>query len=854
MHPDKKNRPLFPRHLPALSLIAGLAALVAVTATINDMGITWDEPFYYEISLSKVAWFRGAIHDFSSGQWSTPISHKAVDSYRTTEQVYYTHPPFFKICSALTLVLFERWLGPWRAYRLSPAIMFSLLVALLFFTVGRRYGILSGFWAAASFSLMPRIFGHAHLGASDTPITLLWFASAISFHRALESRRWAPVFALVYGLALATKFTAFLIPLPLMIYVLISRRFKEAAWPVGIALVVSPLIMIGMTPNWWYHTFEGVYSYLEGSLTRSGWASIPTYYLGKQYSFNPPWHHSLVYTLFTVPPLVLAGFIYGLWRTVRRPLADQWAAHMGLHWLVLILVMMLPNSPGYDGVRLFLPAFAFLAVISAKGFNYFVTQDLPPVLDRVPRLGLRLKALGAPLVLIAMIVPSSVVLARLHPYELCYYNSLAGGISGAHDLGMETTYWWDPVNDKVCKLINETVPDSVSIYTKNNLVFNTYQKSGKIKPSLSFGKNDSDYILQYSRQGIFQDYEWVLYRRGKPLWEIEVDGVRLLALFKREESLKQIIESIEKELKNPNPPAGLHFEAAVIYEVLGSNELMILELEKYLEENPGDYIGNMLLAKKYLTRNKPEEAIKLLRRISDNIENRSDWNYNMASAYYQLGDIARAIYYFEEITRAEKYDPEANLKLGQLYYIKKDYRKAAEHLELILLVRPDDKEALHVLGRLNQDLNNIDQAKYYYEKLLRIDPEQVRVLLNLGLLCIQEGDTARAEKYYLQALKVDSTDTAANANLGQIYMFTHRADLAEKLFRIVVSKEPENSQAHLSLALIYNHYPERWPEALAEFRIAARLIPADSEFIKREFIVPLQNRLASGTDRQKSAR
>ena len=35
---------------------------------------------------------------------------------------------------------------------------------------------------------------------------------------------------------------------------------------------------------------------------------------------------------------------------------------------------------------------------------------------------------------------------RIHPYELCYYNELVGGVRGAYALGMETTYWYDVVN------------------------------------------------------------------------------------------------------------------------------------------------------------------------------------------------------------------------------------------------------------------------------------------------------------------------------------------------------------------------------------------------------------------------
>jgi hypothetical protein len=34
----------------------------------------------------------------------------------------------------------------------------------------------------------------------------------------------------------------------------------------------------------------------------------------------------------------------------------------------------------------------------------------------------------------------------LHPYQLSYYNVLSGGLRGAEALGMELTYWGDPVD------------------------------------------------------------------------------------------------------------------------------------------------------------------------------------------------------------------------------------------------------------------------------------------------------------------------------------------------------------------------------------------------------------------------
>jgi len=838
----KDPKPESPHRLLLLSIIAGLAALIAVTTTINDIGITWDEPFYYKKCLEQLAWFNQAVRDFSQGEWRAPFSPEALSSHTTfrplEERIYYTHPPFFKICSSLTLVLFEPWLGAMGAFRISPAIMFSLLVSLLFFTVGRRYGILAGLWAAASFALMPRVFGHAHLGASDTPITLLWFASAVSFHRALESRRWAPVFALVYGLALATKFTAFLIPLPLAVYVLLSRRFKQAAWPVGIALVVSPLIMLGMIPQWWHNTVDGLHSFIIGSVTRSGWANISTYYLGKHYSFNSPWHHSLVYTLFTVPPQVLALFFYGLWRTLRRPFTDQWATHMGLHWLVFMLVMMFPGAPGYDGVRLFLPAFAFLAVISAKGFYHFANQDLPLFLARIPRLGSQMRALAAPVVLVVMVIPSTVILARLHPFELCYYNCLAGGISGARELGMETTYWYDAVNDQACRSINETLPDSAVLSTTSDSYFLFLQQLGKIKPSLRFSKADFGYILQYSRQGIFSDHLWMLYRRGRPLWELKKDGVRLLAIFQ----CPRVYHEILANLKNSKTPESL-YEMSLAYKILGLPDSSFLALKKYLEYKPIDFQANLEMVSYYLGRKLPNEAFKHLQRVADSPEDPNLWHYKMAEVYYERGELEQAIASFREVLKNKKYDYLARSNIGNIYYRMGRLQDSAEQFELVLYTDPCNELVLLKLGMINQELKITERAKYYYDRLLEVNPWHLEALNSLAVLEYDAGEIKQAEELYIRALAVDSNNLSANFNLGYLYAETGRLDLARKYYRIVLKERPDDSQIHLALVNLYMKDPDYYAEALEHLGILVRLIPEQAELIKEKYIRPLEVKL-----------
>jgi len=848
---DKAKTPDRPsRFLPHLSIAAGLLAFVLTAATINDIGITTDEPGYYKSCLQQIEWFKQAGGAIASGNWIEPFSRENIDRYWDFSKiwnVYAAHPSFYLICSSVSLVLFDGIFGPIGAYRLSPALMFSVLVGLLFWVVGRRYGTAAGAWAAGAFFLMPRVFGHSHIGATDMPITLLWFASAVSFHRALESRGWAAVFALVYGMALATKFTAFVIPVPLLIFILLSRKSKQAVLPVVLALIFSPLVMIGLNPQWWPEIYERVGKYLAYNFLRSEFyqINIKTYYLGKQYLFYLPWHHCLVYTAFTVPPVALAGFLYGVFKTVKRPLTDLWATHMLLHWLVLMVVMMLPSSPGHDGVRLFLPSFAFIAVISAKGFYHFTSETLPRLIALLPKLGPRAVTASRWLLLSAMLLPSGVVLARLHPYELCYYNILAGGMPGAQKLGMETTYWWDPVNESACELINTTLPDSTVVYTRNNDYFQFLQELGLIKPSIKFVSGKVDFLFIYCRQGIYRDIDRIILLFGCPMLEIRKDGVLLLAVYPYKESLTEILDKLNGKLEMANAPAKLHYQVALIYHYLEDNDSCIQKLEQYLELEPDDFQANSLLSGIYLDRNMPGEAVRLLQRAPENIADQIPWHHSLASAYYMMGNIERAIYHLEAILKEKSFEAKAHAKLGLIYYNGRNFREAANHFELALISNSHDTELLYKLGWINQLTGNIDKAGYYYEKLLEMKSEEVGTLSNMGVLAIQRGDTARAESLFLQALAMDSADLAVNTNLGNLYQTTGRKFRAEKHFKIVAAADSANFQAHLNLANFYFDNPERWPEALEEFRIAAGLIPDQADYIEQTYIIPLQKKMDS---------
>ena len=90
--------------------------------------------------------------------------------------------------------------------------------------------------------------------------------------------------------------------------------------------------------------------------------------------------------------------------------------------------------------------------------------------------------------------------------------------------------------------------------------------------------------------------------------------------------------------------------------------------------------------------------------------------------------------------------------------------------------------------------------------------------LNLGLTLMQTNPAAAMEPL-LKALELKPGQTAANLALGVAYEGTHKPAEAEKSYAAAVKIDPNNFDAHASLARVLLD-EKKGPEAEAEFRAA----------------------------------
>ncbi|MDX1622708.1 MAG: glycosyltransferase family 39 protein [Gemmatimonadota bacterium] len=494
--------------------------LTLLTATLTAPGITWDEPHYFLSAQLQVKWVETLLEEGPSGA----LDREKIREMWDWRHYHNPHPPLYKEGMALTWWTTRGWLGPLAGYRLFPALCFALLVAVAFRWGTAAWSGIGGFGAAASILLMPRLFGHAHLGATETPLMVAWTVVAASAWWAVERERAAGwiVAGIAWGFAAGTKFSGIAAFAPVLLWALWRDR-QAALRGAALATGVATVFFVGTNPLVWAGPAEFFGTWFWESLHRADYAPIPTFYLGNRYGFDVPWHHVFVMTMAVTPLPILAmaalGAVFGAERL--EPAAVLAAGSVVFVWTM----MLVPGAPHHNGVRQFVSLFPFLGMLAGYGL-YRACESLD----------------GVPFALVTALVfaPPSVQLVRSHPYYLEYYGEAVGGVPGAHRLGFETTYWMDVVTDDVLHWMNRNLPRNATVLVHGAPMTLQFARAyGRVRDDLEFvghddGAEAAGYFLVPMSQFSLGPTLQRAVERGEPLYELTHRGVRLLAIYRLE--------------------------------------------------------------------------------------------------------------------------------------------------------------------------------------------------------------------------------------------------------------------------------------------------------------------------------
>jgi 4-amino-4-deoxy-L-arabinose transferase-like glycosyltransferase len=212
---------------------------------------------------------------------------------------------------------------------------------------------------------------------------------------------------------------------------------------------VALATFFALNPPLWHDPIRSWLVFFQMNLDRGDF-NISTQFLGRMYNLDHPlpWYNTLFWTAVTVPVGLLALLSVGVVRVSWRWREDRAGVLLLLNAVVLLVVRALPGAPPHDGVRLFLPAFAFLAALAGVGWGALVAAAAR---SRTTWSRWCWLALGG----LLLYGGSASSLFWYAPQWLSYYNLAIGGLPGATARGMEPTYYWDALDERLLDWLDE---------------------------------------------------------------------------------------------------------------------------------------------------------------------------------------------------------------------------------------------------------------------------------------------------------------------------------------------------------------------------------------------------------------
>jgi hypothetical protein len=535
--------------------------VVLVLSSQRNVGIARDEATYIHYGKRYAEWWTR----LASGQVGL-ASKDGITSYfggpRATDGNR-EHPPLAKTLIGVSERVVHRGLGvsELTAVRLPTALLFGALVVMVYLFGRKHFGAVAGAVAAGLVLLMPRLFFHAPLATFDAPVVTMWFATLFFYDRALHSEKSPWPVALIFGLALATKHNALMLPAVLGLHYLwvvhrdvrggrgnLAERgatYLRGIWnlkpSLALALLVGgPVVLIAVWPWLWFDTFSHLAQWISFHLDH---VHYNFEYLGENLNAPPfPWHSSLVTTAFTVPVVTLVASAMGVGDTILRYRQgdkdeDAPAMLLGLSALVAIGPFLLSTTPIFGAEKHYAAVVPTLCIFAGVGVRV-AGQLAARALSRVD-----LEQAATAAIAVLALAASGVETRAAQPYGLSYYNSLAGGAVGGAELGMNRQFWGYAARGVLPEL-ERLAPKTgtVAVYTHDaQPAWPLYHRYGLVDRRLvDSGREEQGVrrshlaLVIHEKHFNRHDYMiWAAYETVQPVFVLTAGGVPIVSVYQR---------------------------------------------------------------------------------------------------------------------------------------------------------------------------------------------------------------------------------------------------------------------------------------------------------------------------------
>lgn len=546
-----------------LGLVISFAFFIVGISTLSHYGLNIDEPIHF---------IRGQAYLTLLTKWRSFYTPDELSGLRVSDWkiqgyngAYFLqndsgHPALNGILAAATnRIFYEKLgiLGDLESYHLFEIFISSLLVFLVYYMAASEWGRFAGVAAALAMSLYPLFWGESHFNIKD-PIETTFFAYTVYFmYLGIRQgkAKWFLYSGIWCALAFATKFNIIFLPFIILPYIVIRFRRNIARYGLGVlrkiplavyaSLVAYLIIVLGVhlltRPYLWLDPvgrFQQIVGYYQGIGT--GKFYQPSY-IFKGWNIYP-----LIFVIASTPVVVLILASLGIISGVSLRKKNSAFYPLLLFWLAVpVARVMWPGNSIYSGVRQIMEYIPPLAVLAGLG-----AQVARNVLLKI--FGRRVVA---SVVTLALFLPLGVKLWQLHPNENVFLNVLVGGLRGAVDKKIPgSAETMGNVYLQGIRWLNRNAESNarfgLPVGLASNIPRQFLRRDIGLGAYFSGAAREGEYMMEMISVDFPPDRYNFLYldRFLEPVYELNIDGVSLLKIWKNDLAHTRSAYAKEKEV------------------------------------------------------------------------------------------------------------------------------------------------------------------------------------------------------------------------------------------------------------------------------------------------------------------
>lgn len=202
------------------------------------------------------------------------------------------------------------------------------------------------------------------------------------------------------------------------------------------------------------------------------------------------------------------------------------------------------------------------------------------------------------------------------------------------------------------------------------------------------------------------------------------------------------------------------------------------------------------LAQIYIQTNQPDEARKLLERMTILEPTLSATFLNLANVCYRQNDYDAMSAAAKQAIALDEGNAMGHYLLGKAVAETGDGIMTIAHLTKAIMLKEEFTEARLLRAKTLLAMRQYKEASEDIEAILSINPEEESALLLMGLLKEKNGEHEDAEKIYKQVIELNPFNEQAFLSLGELLIAVNRTEDAIALLDEAVEINPRFAQAY----------------------------------------------------------